>query len=731
MPQQPTKAVSMSRRLALALAATVTLVVILVAGVFYWYTANEMERNFSRQADETLSHLEGMLGLILWNYDHKTAQWVVKATMNDAMIVGVTIRDDRDRPIYALSEPGAEATVTRSHSIHYQDTLVGSLELTFSRELLHDTLNNILLISLSVWLLALLGIALLTYGFIRIYFRGPLLSFIELAKSYRRDPSFKSVKETPFIEFQPIEAVVKNLADEVFQQLRELEHHRENLELEVSKRTHDLEIARDAAEQARVKAEVANQAKSTFLANMSHELRTPLNAILGFSEMIGRDHYTPPSTQEKVSIINHSGEHLLGMINDILDLSKVEAGRIELEPEAFDLPQMLEDIGRMFEARAVEAGLSFQQETEPELCQFIKSDPGKLRQILINLLGNAIKFTQEGGFSLHARTEPLAYDSDMVLLQFEVEDSGPGIPAGGLQRIFQPFVQSDQTSAKSKGTGLGLAISKSFVELMGGEIGVKSEPGKGTLFRVELPVAVAQAADSSTIESDRQDVVGLEADQPAWRILVVEDIAENRLLLSTLLRQAGFEIREAENGEQAVARFEDWHPHFIWMDMRMPVMDGYQATARIRSLPAGDKVKIVALTASAFKEQRPKIIEAGCNDVLHKPFQSYEFFDVMAEQLGVRYLYESNAPAEEEHVTQLTAEMVGELPEALRAPLHKACQLIDIETVGELIGNIRQQSPQLAAGLQALADNYEWGRIRQLLDASAERDGKKEQPDSK
>ncbi|MES9956409.1 MAG: transporter substrate-binding domain-containing protein [Sedimenticola sp.] len=485
--------------------------------------------------------------------------------------------------------------------------------------------------------------------------------------------------------------------------------YQELLEKRVRERTAELSTAKE-------EAEAANQAKSVFLANMSHELRTPLNAILGFSEILGRDQSTRPDQQKKLTIINRSGEHLLSMINDVLDLSKIEAGQIELQPEAIDLTRMLEDIGRMFEIRAENAHLRFDKVIDPELHRYIKVDLGKLRQILINLLGNAVKFTQEGGFTLRARTQSVIDDSAMVTLQLEVEDSGPGIEPEQLERIFEPFVQAAGSPGATKGTGLGLAITKSFVELMGGEINVESEIDKGTLFCVELPVALTESADLASTELAKPDVVGLEPDQPEWRILVAEDNASNRLLLSSLLKQVGFEFQEAENGEQAVALFKQWKPHFIWMDMRMPVMDGYVATAHIRELPGGDTVKIVALTASAFIEQRQKMLDIGCNDVIHKPYQAHQIFDAMAEQLGVHYRYEDEVeekpPAPS---TVLTAEMLKCLPAILKNELRDAAALFDPGKSRKILREIETTEPRLAASLGRLVDNFDFQTIKQLL----------------
>ena len=469
---------------------------------------------------------------------------------------------------------------------------------------------------------------------------------------------------------------------------------------------------------ARDDADFANRAKSTFLANMSHELRTPLNAILGFSEMLSRDSEITGNKKEKVTIINNSGEHLLEMINDVLDLSKIEAGRIELELQAFELSLMLEDIGLIFEARAEDAGLDFYLQRDQSLVQYISSDISKLRQILFNLLGNAVKFTTEGSVTLKVWTQFIDNDTKSLFLHFEVKDTGLGIAPAQMERIFEPFIQSKRLKTNTKGTGLGLAISKSFVDLLDGKINAESELEKGSLFHVSIPVELADAAEVVDLKVTRSTVLGLEPGQRAWRILVVEDSAENRLLLSSIMHQAGFETMEAENGKEAVNLYRKWQPNLILMDMRMPIMDGYEATSIIRELPGGKQVKIVAITASAFKEQRKDIIKAGCDDVLHKPIQTHEIFESIAYHLGVRYIYERQNNSISAEISTLTIEMMAKLPTHLREALRRPSQYLDVKITNQAIQLIRRDYPEIAEALQLLVDEFSFDQIIKLLNDS-------------
>lgn len=457
-------------------------------------------------------------------------------------------------------------------------------------------------------------------------------------------------------------------------------------------------------------AEAANKAKSVFLANMSHELRTPLNAILGFSSMIRKDEQFPDNQRQNLDIINRSGEHLLTLINDVLEMAKIDAGRIDLENTPFDLGGMIRDVTDMMSVRAQDKGLRLLIDQSSEFPRFIQGDEARLRQILINLTGNAIKFTQQGGVTLRLGTKL----NSISHLLIEVEDTGIGIAPNDQQRIFEPFVQLGE-QGDNKGTGLGLSITRQFVQLMGGNLTLESWPGKGSLFRIDLPLhEVREGSVIKTQEASHGEAIGLAPGQPNYRVLIVEDQLENQLLLTQLMQAVGIQVKVATNGRQGVEIFQSWQPQLIWMDRRMPVMDGLEATQAIRQSPNGNAVKIIAVTASAFMEQREEMLQAGMDDFLRKPYRAHELYECLAKHLGIRFIY-AGAASIEPPVKTLTSTMFGHVPETLRNDLKEALETLDTDRIDDLIEQISIHDQTLQKTLISLAANFEYRTIIEAL----------------
>jgi signal transduction histidine kinase/DNA-binding response OmpR family regulator len=483
----------------------------------------------------------------------------------------------------------------------------------------------------------------------------------------------------------------------------ELRRYKDHLEEEVQQRTADLVLARNAAE-------AANRAKSVFLANMSHELRTPLNAILGFSGMMRRTAQIPDSQSANLNIIIRSGEYLLNLINDVLEMAKIEAGRVQMEDAPFDLDSMVRDVTEMMQVRATEKHIRLLVEQTSAFPRYIVGDEARMRQVLINLVGNAIKFTDHGGVTVRLGTKNNAVSHLLI----EVEDSGPGIEHEDQQRIFEPFVQLGE-QGMNKGTGLGLTITRQFVQMMHGNLTLESTPGKGSLFRIDLPLRQARETVITPLkEEEKGDITGLAPGQPEYRILIVEDHLENQLLLAQLLESVGFQIKIAENGKRGVELFQSWHPHFIWMDRRMPVMDGVEATKTIRNLPDGKAVKIVAVTASAFQEQRAEMLEAGMDDFVRKPYRFNEIYECLSRHLGVQYVYSSSPASVVEHLV-LTQEMLSVLPQELLRELEYALESLETDRIAHIIKQAAVYDPNLQKTLGRLAEDFDYPAILKAL----------------
>jgi signal transduction histidine kinase/CheY-like chemotaxis protein len=509
---------------------------------------------------------------------------------------------------------------------------------------------------------------------------------------------------------------------------RKLQQEREELKHKKLQLEHD-----------RIRAEAANQTKSQFLANMSHELRTPLNAILGFTQIMSRDPDLQSTHRDYLNIIYRSSEHLLELIDDILDLSKIGAEKMSLDESDFNLYQLINSSVALFQSQAQQKELQLIFRIEPEVPQYVRGDRKKLRSCLVNPLSNAIKFTHDGSITLRVSvareqqfkaardkfpTQPQTSNpNEPIMIYFEIQDTGVGIIPEELEIIFEAFVQTKSGQKSGKGTGLGLAITRQFVRLMGGEIVAKSIVGEGTTIEFEVEVTPLDR-EPKNIENASSVVVGLQPGQPSFRILVVDNNTDSCLLLVTRLNNVGFEVRSVENGLEALIVWDSWQPHLIWMNLRMPIIDGLIATRQIRERERQGKTRdqptvIIGMITNQGNQGLDAMLAAGCDHVVRKPISETIALETIAQYLGVCYRYESLPASTSSSVSLAEVEsfliaQLSKMPLPWVRSLNQAANEVNEVLVFQLIDQIPNDRVQLAESLLSLAQDFRLDTIVRL-----------------
>jgi signal transduction histidine kinase/CheY-like chemotaxis protein len=668
------------------------------------------------ELEQSLEQAVAKLGKILerpmWDLDMERVGAIAEAFSADPRVTRLSVREATSGETYLVDRGSSTDSITRTAPVVHQGRELGNVTIALSRAGFRAQVRQQVIAGIAVTIVALL-VAFASVGFLlRQLLRRPLHELTRTAGEYATGQYGSAPVAARFGEFEPLYQALFGMGEKIQEQLAELRRNRDHLEDEVRARTDELSTRNTELQEAVQSAEAATRAKSAFLSNMSHELRTPLNAILGFANIMGLDARATDEQRERLAIILRSGEHLLSLINDVLDLAKIEAGKVELEPTDFAPVALVQDLVQLYQLRADEKGVRLLLERQGSLPALVRTDAAKLRQVLTNLIGNAIKFTAEGRIVVRIA---LAGEAGVTNLVLEVEDTGPGIAESDFERIFQPFEQVGQQRFVP-GSGLGLSITRQHVQMLGGTIHLRSRLGEGSTFQLEIPVVVPEGEAQPAPAGDDRRIIGLEPGQPEWRVLVVDDEQEGLLLMRALLEGVGFRVALVTSGEAAIEQFAAWRPHFIWMDFRLPGVDGAAATRAIRTMPGGDAVHIVGLTASAFLGQRTEMMAAGMEDVVRKPFRTAEIFDLMARLLGVRYRQGGDGASVPGDA--LTAAALTTVPVVLRDALAAALASLDGDRIAAAVEHIAAAAPGLARPLRRSIEAFAYQALLEALEAS-------------
>ena len=743
-------ATKISRRVSLAMIAVVSAIILIFAFVLSEQTFRSLERELRNRAAIIAKLAEKSLPLPMWNVDEQALDDFLDALLTDKTIayaeyeikgnaIVTATMNARHRPefegrAWAYFEQSPQF-LPHTVTIIHKDTPLGFIRFAVSEDdIRHDVRRRVFILGAEV-LLIIMAIALTSIVITSRSILTPLNALQHSANRLAQGELDYQIDTSRRDELGRLARSFADMRDAIHQKIIDLQHLNDQLYGEIEERTrieHELSNYRDHLEemvkqrteelaQSTKEAEDANRAKSVFLANMSHELRTPLNAIIGFAQLLQHNaKLLFPEAQESISIIYRSGEHLLTLINQVLDLTKDDVGRLTLNLSDCDLFGLLAEIESFFSLKIKSKSLSLTVHRADDVPQYLRADAVKLRQVLINLLNNAVKFTDAGGITVRVRRLPS--DAETHILSFEIEDTGRGIAKEELPLLFQPFMQTESGRQAQEGTGLGLTLCRRFVKLMGGNIDIRSALNRGTTVIFSI-----HAGLSEMIELPRRaarHAIALEPGQPRYRLLIADDKPDNRTLLIKLLAPFGFDLREARNGQEAVDISQEWPPHLIFMDLRMPILGGYEAVAEIRRRASENAPVLIALSASSIEEELSTALSKGCQHFLRKPFQSSEIFESLERFLGIRFVYEDDPAASDDMdlsnaLTHLTPAALAALPDDLREELRYAVRIVDFEQLTtKLAERIRPYNAPFADAIARVMFEYRVDLLDQLFQQS-------------